>query len=347
MYIGGVNIMETISLENESDITVANKINSSVPKVHSTVSTSLQSVLAGARVPSASQEVTAEQAPLLGNYLDYRKYLEDFYQFKKNQTKNQLRPYNYAVFSSAADIRSPNYLKLIIEGKRNLSEDMILKFAKALSLNKEMTEEFKLLVLFAQASDPAERNKSLNDLNDYRVRAKIKSGEIDKKAFDKIPGWVTWILYAMIDQQDVEFKPERLKELLRSQATKEDIEEALKSLINSGEVVIDEVTGKLRKAHTLMESAEDIPVALVRKIQTELMYLGLESLFRDSPTEREFGMATLALTKTEFEDLRFQLRKFRKQVQKDISTARMSTKGERVYQMNLQLFPVTDKNYRK
>ena len=90
-----------------------------------------------------------------------------------------------------------------------------------------------------------------------------------------------------------------------------------------------------------MESAEDVPVALVRKLQAELMYLGLESLFQDAPTEREFGSSTLALTKQEFEELRFQLRKLRKEAQKNIGVKRLTSKGERVYQLNLQLFPIT------
>jgi uncharacterized protein (TIGR02147 family) len=72
------------------------------------------------------------------------------------------------------------------------------------------------------------------------------------------------------------------------------------------------------------------------------MYLGLESLFQDPPTDREFGTLTLSLTKPEFEHLRFQLRKFRKEVHKDQSTKRMNSKGDRIYQLNLQLFPVTD-----
>ena len=83
---------------------------------------------------------------------------------------------------------------------------------------------------------------------------------------------------------------------------------------------------------------------LIRRLQTQLMCLGLESLFQDCPTEREFGTLTLSLTKKEFEDLRFQLRKFRKQIHKDNSIQRMQSKGERVYQLNLQLYPVTDKS---
>jgi len=284
---------------------------------------------------------TMVEAPELGLYMDFRLYLADYYQYRRELSKKDIRQYNYAVFSAGADIKSPNYLKMIIEGRRNLSEDMIYKFAKALSLNKEQTEEFRLLVLFGQATDPAERNLHLKSLNEKRVNAKLRSGEIDQKTWEKVPSWIAWILYSMLDQQGVKFDPQNLRELLRSKATSDEIREALDSLIRSGEVVQDAETGEMKKARTLMDAADDIPVALVRKLQTELMYLGLESLFQDNATEREFGSATMALTKQEFEELRFQLRKLRKETQKNISVKRASSKGERVYQMNLQLFPVT------
>lgn len=281
-------------------------------------------------------------APVVSQYMDFRKYLKDYYEYRKNLTKGSLRPYNYAVFSAAADIKSPNYLKMIIEGKRNLSPDMVAKFAKALSLNKEQTDEFKILVDFCQASDPAERNIYLKALNEFRVNIQLRSGEIDKKTWDKVPNWIAWILYSMLDQKNVDFTPDKLRELLRGKATTAEIQEAIDTLVASGELIKDEQTGQFKKSRALIESAEEIPVALVRKLQTQLMYLGLESLFQDSATEREFGSLTLSMTKQEFEHLRFQLRKLRKEVNKDNSIKRMNSKGERVYQLNLQLFPVTD-----
>lgn len=283
------------------------------------------------------------EAPNLSDYLDYRKFLADLYSYRREITKKDIRQYNYAMFSAAADIKSPNYLKMIIEGRRNLSEDMVYRFAKASGLNKDQAEEFRLMVLFGQATDQAQRNMYLKELNEYRVSSKLRTGEIDQKAFDKIPSWVTWVIFSMIDQDNVKFEPNRLRELLRGKASFDEIDEALRGLITSGEVVQRPENGELERARNLMESAEDVPVALVRKLQAELMYLGLESLFRDAPTEREFGTLTLALTKPEFEELRFQLRKIRKEAQKNIAVKRASSKGERVYQMNLQLFPVTDK----
>ncbi len=282
-------------------------------------------------------------APGLNGYMDYRKYLLDYYLFKREQTKKQLRPYSYSIFAAAANIKSPNYLKMIIEGKRNLSEEMIGKFARALALNKQQGEEFRLLVMFNQSADPAERNLLLKQLSEYRVHYKLKTGEIDRKSFEKLPSWVAWVLYAMVDQDGVSFKTEDLRSLLRGKVKPDEIQAAMKSLLDAGEVVLDETTGLLKKTRTLSESPEEIPVALIRKLQAQLMLLGLESLYQDPPQDREFGTITLALTKDEFEDIRFKLRQLRKQIHKDNSIKRMTTRGERVYQLNLQLFPVTNR----
>lgn len=279
--------------------------------------------------------------PQLSNYLDYRKYLEDFYRFKRELTKNQLRPYTYSVFAASADIRSPNYLKMIIEGKRNLSEDMIQKFARALGLNKQKTNEFRLMVLFNQTTDPSERNIYLKDLSNTRVEGQIKAGEIDPKTMNKVPSWVAWVLFAMVDQEGVQYTADELRGLLRGKAQLDEINEALNSLLASGDLIRDD-EGKIKKGRNLTEGAEEIPVALIRKLQTQLMLLGLESLYEDHPTEREFGTLTLALTKQEFEEIRFKLRQLRKQIHKDTGLARLNQPGERVYQLNLQLFPVTN-----
>lgn len=291
----------------------------------------------------ATKSAPPLELPVVTEYMDYRRLLENFYLFRREQTKKNLRPYSYSTFAAAANIKSPNYLKMIIEGKRNLSPDMIGRFSKAMNLTKDHSDQFRMLVLFNQSMEPSERNLLLKGLSDLRLRQQVKSGEIDKKTAARLPSWVAWVLYALLDQEGVNFKVESLREVLRGKAKADEIDAALQSLIASGEIAVDEKTGRFVKSLKRMETPEDIPVALIRKLQAQLMLLGLESLYQDSPTEREFGTLTVALTQNEFEELRFKLRQMRKQVHKDISINRMSSPGERVYQMNLQLFPVTDK----
>jgi uncharacterized protein (TIGR02147 family) len=291
----------------------------------------------------STNSIASAILPVLSDYMDYRLFLADFYHYKKDLTRTSLRQYNYAIFSAAADIKSPNYLKMIIEGKRNLSMDMVSKFAKACGLNKAQGDEFKLLVLFNQSEDPADRNYALKKLSEYRVEQKLKHGQLDRKVFEKVPNWIGWIIYALVDQSGVSFEVTQLKYLLRGKASETEIQHALESLLASGELTKDAETGKIQKGKST-EAPDEIPAALIRKLQMQLMYLGLESLYQDEASEREFGSLTMSLTEKEFEEIKFKLRQMRKSLHKENSIARMDTKGDRVYQLNLQLFPVSNRS---
>ena len=298
-------------------------------------------------VPPAFNRMTAppttKTAPVLGEYTDFRQYLKDVYDYRRLTEGTGLRPYSYSTFSAAADIKSPNYLKLIIEGRRNLSDDMITRFARALRLNKPETEEFRALVHYGQASEPIDRNQYLKELADLRARRAFDAGDISRDNWEKVPGWIGWVLYAMADQANVDFDPQILQRLFRAKASVDDIKLSMEKLIASGDLERNPETGAVAKARDLIESPQDLPVALIRKLQAELIYLGIESLFRDSPKDREFGAMTVAMTEEEFNQVRFELRQLRKRLQRDILVKRKVSKGERVYQLNVQLFPVTEK----
>ncbi len=281
--------------------------------------------------------------PVLAEYTDFRLYLKDVYDHRRATESTGLRSYSYSTFSAAADIKSPNYLKLIIEGRRNLSEDMITRFAKALRLNKPEADEFRALVRYGQCTEPLERNHFLRELADLRARRAFDAGQINQRSWDKVPGWIGWVIYAMAEQSNVAFDADKIQKLFRAKASPDEIRESLKKLLESGELTKHPETGEIVKNRDLVDSPQDLPVALIRKLQSELIYLGIESLFRDSPKDREFGAMTVAMTEEEFQAVRFEIRQLRKRLQKDIMVKRASTKGDRVYQLNIQLFPVTEK----
>lgn len=285
--------------------------------------------------------LSTPSAPLLSSYLDFREYLKDYYQFRR-ETHVGRRPYTYSVFSAAADIKSPNYLKLIIEGKRNLSEEMMGKFAKALRFSRIETDEFRFLVRYGQETDPLTRNQILRELADLRVDRQIKNGSIDREKWERIPNWVGMVLYALADQEGSRFSLSELRRQLRGKASEEEIRQSFEKLLEGGQLKWStQHAGEIEKGDPV-SGREEVPVELVRKLQGELNYLGMESLHKDSAKEREFGSLTLALTKDEFEKYRFELRQLRKRFHKEVAVSREDSKGERVYQLNLQLFPITD-----
>jgi transcriptional regulator with XRE-family HTH domain len=92
-------------------------------------------------------------------YSDYRAFLRDYYRARKATG----RGFSYRSFSRRAGLKSPNYLKLIVDGARNLSPDMAERFAEACGLADDKQRYFVQLVALCQAASSADRSR-------YRAR---------------------------------------------------------------------------------------------------------------------------------------------------------------------------------
>lgn len=122
------------------------------------------------------------QRPDLYAYLNYRDFLADYYAF----AKIEISGFTYEKFSRKAGVKSPNILKLIIDGKKNLTTTTALKFARAAELTLQETEYFEALVLENQSQDGDEaayykkRLRSLKELGAQRsLKVTNRSGVFD------------------------------------------------------------------------------------------------------------------------------------------------------------------------
>src|SRR5665213_36674 len=94
--------------------------------------------------------------PNVFEYSDYRVFLNDTYHY----FKTRFAQFSFRYFSRRAGFASPNFLKLVIEGQRNISPASIPRFAGALKLSKSEAEFFAHLVHFNQSKNPSQRAES-------------------------------------------------------------------------------------------------------------------------------------------------------------------------------------------
>jgi uncharacterized protein (TIGR02147 family) len=88
--------------------------------------------------------------PSLYDFKGYREYLKAYYDWKK-ETDGK---FTYRSFSELAGLNSPNYLQLVISGRRNLTVDNIHQFSRALGHSTAETQYFEQFVLRDQSDDP-------------------------------------------------------------------------------------------------------------------------------------------------------------------------------------------------
>ena len=166
-------------------------------------------------------------------YKVYRELLNDAY----HEGKRESPGYTYASFAIKAGVKSPNYLKLVIDGKRNLTPANIQAFAKALRLAGDEIEYFEALVLENQAETPAERSYYRRRLARFRSQA---SHSIERKAPNQLlEGELrTPVLLCSLGQTREQAIARSSREM---EVTEKVAESMLDSLIQDGELVQEDV----------------------------------------------------------------------------------------------------------
>jgi uncharacterized protein (TIGR02147 family) len=159
-------------------------------------------------------------------YIDYRAYLRDFYQDSKSSKKF----FSYRYFARKAGLNSPILLKLIIDGKRNLSRKTIDKFIAGINLKEKAAVYFRTLVLFNQAASAQEKQDHYRVLRSlYRI---VPQHLIEDEQFEYFDKWYYSVLREGICHHDLKDDWNTVAACVRPRITPEQAKSAVKWLIN-------------------------------------------------------------------------------------------------------------------
>ncbi len=143
--------------------------------------------------------------------------------------KKEKKGFTYARFSEKAGIQSPNYLKLVSDGKKNLTSSNIIKFASAIGLNAEELDYFEALVSFNQAKAPQEKEYHLKKL----TKLKLSSQDFgNQKNLIQLKGWKPYAVAMLTNLPYFVESPQWISKKLNGLVTPEEAEKILKELID-------------------------------------------------------------------------------------------------------------------
>lgn len=91
--------------------------------------------------------------PTLEEYDDVRKYLNDYFEWRRSQDSH----FSYASFADECGFASRSFLRLLLIGQRKMTDTTIHKFTKGLKLKAQDQDYFLNLTKFSQAESIDER----------------------------------------------------------------------------------------------------------------------------------------------------------------------------------------------
>jgi uncharacterized protein (TIGR02147 family) len=277
-------------------------------------------------------------------YTNYRGYLRDHYHFRKETLKS----WSYRSFSKAAGFASPNVLKLVIEGERNIGPATVAQFIRGLGLKGPMAEYFEALVHMNQAKDDAEREKHLQKMTRLTPHANRRNLGIENLKY--LSHWLHPVIRELVSLKEFHPDPYWISRRLRTTVAIKDITDAWTFLVEEG-FVRKNAAGRYETADQMITSPDEISSLAIRNFHRQMLEQAHDALDSVAVTEREFGALVLKVPQGAMDALKVKLKTFRKELHEWALHAANESSGqeqqdhsaEHVIQVNIQMYPHTRK----
>lgn len=269
----------------------------------------------------------------LFGYLDYRRYLKDFYRDKKGKKGSR---FSFRSFSRLAGLSAPNFLKLVMEGKRNLGPDGIEGFKKALHLNKEEAAYFENLIYFNQATSDEERNRRYKALATSQKFRQIR--EIEQDLFVYYSHWYYAAIRELVLLPDFKEDPKWIAKKLFPRITDKQAMTSLELLLKL-KFLKREKSGRLVQAEQNITSSREVQSLAVANFHRQMIQLASESIDRTPQEKRDISSITLALSKEKYLEAKRRIQEFRRELNVLLSE---KDSVDSIYQINFQIFNLSE-----
>ena len=262
-------------------------------------------------------------------FYDYRLYMRTFYEERKRTSA-----FSWRQFSKLAGFSSPNYMKVVCDGKSRLCKGGIEQVANAMGLVKHEKNYFQLLVEFDNAKSEPRKEAVLQQIQEMSKDYKIKM--LDGDAFMYFESWLNPVVRE-IAPMNPGAKPLALSKLCIPETNATEIRRSIDFLLSAGLLKKISENHYKQTEKVISGSSEIMPLAL-RSMHRQMADLASKSINTVPVSKRYFSGLTATLTQTEYDQIIEELENFR---QKIIRIASGSINGQKVYRLNLQFFPLT------
>ena len=262
-------------------------------------------------------------------YQDYRKYMRDFYEERKRCSL-----FSWREFSRLAGFTSPNYIQLVCEKKSGLSKNGVEGVANAMGLEGVDRDYFCAMVRFGDAKNDEKKMVAFNEMQKIAKENHLRV--VDAEAFKYFESWVNPVIRELAPIMPGA-KPLELAHQCYPVVSAAEVRHSLDFMCHAEflKKVGEDVYEQTEKVVT--GSTEAIPLAL-RSMNRQMSKFATEAIDEIPPEKRHIAGVTLGMSESTYQWLVQKLETLRQQV---VAMAAKEKEYDKVYRLNLQLFPLT------
>ena len=266
-------------------------------------------------------------------YQNFRVYMRDFYTERKDRSG-----FTWRDFAREAGYSSPVFLKLVCDGKANLSEVGVERTAAAMGLAGVDLQYFRELVAFNQAKEGGEKKTRFAHLR--RLARENNREIIGEDQYDYFESWKNPVLREMAPNMPGA-TPAQMAGKLAFDAETAGVKKSLNLLQKTG-ILEKDAAGNFKQGSKAISTGNlEIASLSVREMHRQMGELAVRALDEIPVKERDISGLTLGLSEEAFQRVSMEIEAFRRRI---AAIAMEDSHTDKVYRLNMQLFPLT-KNF--
>lgn len=282
---------------------------------------------------------TQNTRPNVAAYRDYRAWLRDMIVYLKATR----RGFSYRSFSRTAGFSSPNFLKQVADGKRNLSTASIARFARGLGLDDHEHSVFEALVLLDQAATDDERNHHYR-----RLRSVVKMDDvarIEADQYELYSRWYTVVVRELVALKGFVDEPGWIARRLLPRIRPHQAQTALE-LLERLKLIARDGQGRRIVADRQLSTGPRVRSLAIRNFHRLMLELASRALDTVPAQQRDVTSLTLPLTEAKYDRARELIGELRRSILALSDEPGDSNAPEEIYQIELAMFPVSKESER-
>ncbi len=269
--------------------------------------------------------------PDVFGYTDYRAFLREYYA----RAKENVPAFSFRYFSKKAGFKSPNFLKLVMDGDRRLGPESVERFADAMGLNRDERRFFRHLVQFGQAKRDEERNAAFERITASRRFRQAR--RLDAGMFRYLSRWYIPAIREMAARDDFREDPAWIAGELVPKITPQEATEALELLLDFGLLVRD-AKGRLTRGDPSLTTGHEVRSLAIANYHRQMLARAADSLENTPRDKRDISALTVCIEPDTVALIKDRIHDFREGI---LNLCDADTEPDRVYQLNIQLFPLS------
>ncbi|MBF0443270.1 MAG: TIGR02147 family protein [Oligoflexales bacterium] len=273
-------------------------------------------------------------------FMDYKTYFSCIYQYLKEHDNN----YTYLQFAEDLGFSATNIMNHIIQGRRKLSIKAGEKIAEALFLPYEEKKYFFTLIRYCSAKNAKDQEEYFKEL--YNIRGRGLPSSIDQENMKYFSKWYYPVIGELARLDEFRSDPEWIIKKLFFSIRPKQAEEALEILEKIGILRFDRQLDRHFRTELDLSTPKEIAGMATTSYHIQMMELGMHAINKIPGRNRCINALTISVP----EDAAEKIRQMMHNLQMEILAIEANHKNlpdQTIYQINIQLFPVSRNSKKK